>query len=253
VLLREPLAGTTVHTSPGTPGHVPAWFPQVKFINHLFVTGQIPGAISPYKREAGGSNPPAPTKFYQLDGLFETLIGDSVTTAGNHRCMLPDGEGCPAAMASASTTRARRAPTAGTNEDAEVAPHAVKLAQTAVGALREWQVDQAPDREAAGSHWQDTGRVFTTATGTPLGARAHPQDVPGRLRKGRGRPGLGASGPSAHVRLAAVRRWHGDREDRTACRPCQQPCHRDRLPTRAPAGPAGGRRGNGLALRQRQE
>ena len=38
-----------------------------------------------------GSNPTAPTKFYQLDGLFETLIGDSVTTAGNHRCMLPDG------------------------------------------------------------------------------------------------------------------------------------------------------------------
>lgn len=27
------------------------------------------------------------------------------------------------------------------------------------GALREWQVDQAAEREAAGSHWQDTGRV----------------------------------------------------------------------------------------------
>jgi hypothetical protein len=27
----------------------------------------------------------------QLDGLFETLIGGPVTTAGNHRCMLPDG------------------------------------------------------------------------------------------------------------------------------------------------------------------
>jgi hypothetical protein len=26
-------------------------------------------------------------------------------------------------------------------------------------ALREWQVDQAAEREAAGSHWQDTGRV----------------------------------------------------------------------------------------------
>jgi integrase len=32
-------------------------------------------------------------------------------------------------------------------------------------------VDQAPEREAAGSRWQDTERVFTTATGTPLGAR----------------------------------------------------------------------------------
>ena len=39
------------------------------------------------------------------------------------------------------------------------------------GAKGAWQVDQAAEREAAGSHWQDTGRVFTTATGTPLGAR----------------------------------------------------------------------------------
>jgi len=47
----------------------------------------------------------------------------------------------------------------------------LKLAQMAAGALREWQADQAAEREAAGSHWQDTGRVFTTATGIPLGAR----------------------------------------------------------------------------------
>ena len=31
--------------------------------------------------------------------------------------------------------------------------------------------DRAAEREAAGSHWQDIGRVFTTATGTSLGAR----------------------------------------------------------------------------------
>jgi integrase len=37
-------------------------------------------------------------------------------------------------------------------------------------ALSEWQVGQAAEREAAGSRWQDTGRVFTTAAGTPLGA-----------------------------------------------------------------------------------
>jgi hypothetical protein len=36
--------------------------------------------------------------------------------------------------------------------------------------------------------------------------------------------------PAAHVRLAAVRE-----------RPCQGPCHRDRVPTRAPAGLAGRR------------
>ena len=63
-----------------------------------------------YKRGVTGSNPVAPTKFLQLGGLFETLIGDPVTTAGNHRCMLPDREGCPAAMAACPpTTRARRA------------------------------------------------------------------------------------------------------------------------------------------------
>jgi hypothetical protein len=28
MLLREPLAGTTVYTFPGTLGHLPAWFPQ---------------------------------------------------------------------------------------------------------------------------------------------------------------------------------------------------------------------------------
>jgi Phage integrase family len=47
----------------------------------------------------------------------------------------------------------------------------LKLAQTAVGALREWQADQAAERAEAGTRWQDTGRVFTTATGTALGAR----------------------------------------------------------------------------------
>ncbi len=49
------------------------------------------GRIAPYKRGVTGSNPVAPTEFLQLDGLFETLIGGPVTTAGNHRCMLPDG------------------------------------------------------------------------------------------------------------------------------------------------------------------
>jgi len=43
-----------------------------------------------YKRGVTGSNPVAPTKFLQLDCLFETLIGDSVPTAGNHWCMLPE-------------------------------------------------------------------------------------------------------------------------------------------------------------------
>jgi integrase len=64
-----------------------------------------------------------------------------------------------------------RADRAGGDTKTPRSRRALKLAQMAVGALREWQVDQAAEREAAGSHWQDTGRVFTTATGTPLGAR----------------------------------------------------------------------------------
>ena len=48
-----------------------------------------------YRRGVTGSNPVAPTRFSQLGGLFETLIGGPVTTAGNHRCMLPDGGRVP--------------------------------------------------------------------------------------------------------------------------------------------------------------
>jgi hypothetical protein len=67
------------------------------------------GTNAPYKRGVTGSNPVAPTKFLQLDGLFETLIGESVIIAGNHRCMLPEGGRVPAAMAaSPPATRARR-------------------------------------------------------------------------------------------------------------------------------------------------
>jgi hypothetical protein len=32
-LLREPLAGTTVQTTPGTPGPLPVWFSQFKHMN----------------------------------------------------------------------------------------------------------------------------------------------------------------------------------------------------------------------------
>ncbi len=64
-----------------------------------------------------------------------------------------------------------RADRAGGDTKTPRSRRALKLAQVAVGALREWQVGQAAERAAAGSQWQDTGRVFTTATGTPLGAR----------------------------------------------------------------------------------
>jgi hypothetical protein len=53
------------------------------------------GKNASYKRGVTGSNPVAPTRFLQLGDLIETLIGDPVTTAGNHRCMLPDGGRVP--------------------------------------------------------------------------------------------------------------------------------------------------------------
>src|SRR6516165_7538338 len=66
--------------------------------------GRIPCRIPPYKRDAGGSNPPAPTKFSQLDGLFRTLTGDPVTTVGNHPVYAPRREACPAALAASPST-----------------------------------------------------------------------------------------------------------------------------------------------------
>jgi hypothetical protein len=64
-----------------------------------------------------------------------------------------------------------RADRAGGDTKTPRSRRALKLAQVAAGALREWHVDQAAEREAAGSRWQNTGLVFTTVTGTPLGAR----------------------------------------------------------------------------------
>jgi len=64
-----------------------------------------------------------------------------------------------------------RADRAGGDTKTRRSRRALQLAQMSAGALREWQADQAAEREAAGSRWQETGRVFTTATGTPLGAR----------------------------------------------------------------------------------
>ena len=66
--------------------------------------GRIPCRFPPYKREAGGSNPPAPTKFVQLDGYFRTLIGNSGTIAGNHPVHAPWPEACLAAMPTSRST-----------------------------------------------------------------------------------------------------------------------------------------------------
>jgi hypothetical protein len=62
--------------------------------------GRNPYLIPPYKRGVTGSNPVAPTEFLQLGGRFETLIGDPVTTGGNHWCMLLTEERVPSGRGS---------------------------------------------------------------------------------------------------------------------------------------------------------
>ena len=69
-LLREPLAGTTVQTTPGT-GTSQGMVFAVHVHEPTRRAGRSRCRIPPYKREAGGSNPPAPTKFVQLDGLLK--------------------------------------------------------------------------------------------------------------------------------------------------------------------------------------
>ena len=98
-----------------------------------------------------------------------------------------------------------RADRAGGDTKTPRSRRALKLAQVAAGAHRQWQAGQAAEREAAGSRWQDTGEGIRHGDRYAAGCEADPEDVPGRLRAGRGWQGLGASGPAAHVRLAAVR------------------------------------------------
>jgi hypothetical protein len=70
MLLREPLAGTTVHTSPGTLGHLPAWFWQYKLMNRL---GRLSVILIFFRLT---SEKPVvrthlrPPKFPKLDSLF---------------------------------------------------------------------------------------------------------------------------------------------------------------------------------------
>jgi hypothetical protein len=48
-----------------------------------------------------------------------------------------------------------RADRAGGDTETPRSRRALKLAPLAAGALREWQADEAVEREAAGSHWQE--------------------------------------------------------------------------------------------------
>jgi hypothetical protein len=88
-----------VQTTPGTSGHLPAGFPQLRCMNgpEGWVKSLRYSALQARSRwfEPTCALP----KLSQLDGTFETLIGESGTAAGNHRCMLPGEEACLAAMA----------------------------------------------------------------------------------------------------------------------------------------------------------
>jgi site-specific recombinase XerD len=66
---------------------------------------------------------------------------------------------------------ALRADRAGGDTKTPKSRRALKLPQMAVVALKHWKADQAAERAAAGSRWEDSSLIFTTATGTPLYAR----------------------------------------------------------------------------------
>src|SRR5260370_34346710 len=81
--------GSQRSQTPGDTGRRPATISPVSWHFRRRRATSRDGSVASYKRGGTGSNPVAPTKVLQLDGLFETLIGGPVTTAGNHRCMLP--------------------------------------------------------------------------------------------------------------------------------------------------------------------
>src|SRR5271169_826013 len=72
MLLREPLAGTTVHTLPGTLGHFPASFSQARRMNGSRMQGRDLSLFRLTSEGFVGSNPTAPT-------IFEYLIWRVIT------------------------------------------------------------------------------------------------------------------------------------------------------------------------------
>jgi integrase len=65
-----------------------------------------------------------------------------------------------------------RADRAGGDTKTPTSRRGLRLPELAVRALRALLESQAEERRYAGVRWQETGLVFTTATGTPLGARS---------------------------------------------------------------------------------
>jgi integrase len=65
-----------------------------------------------------------------------------------------------------------RADRAGGDTKTPRSRRALKLAQVAAAALREWRADQAEERANAGPRWQEGDLLFTTALGGPLDAKS---------------------------------------------------------------------------------
>jgi hypothetical protein len=151
--------------------------------------------------------------------FLKTLIGGLVTTAGNHRCMLPDGEGCPAAIAASSSTTS--APCAsgrhhrhcgGTQAEGPTAPgradaclHRCEL--DGRRASRGGPADRVGAGRRPGRQSRQGARRAAVRSGCRYAAARHIRRMFQDFGESRARQGLGTSGSAAHVRLAAVRRY----------------------------------------------
>ena len=102
--------------------------------------------------------------------LFETLIGGLVTTAGNHRCMLPDREACPAASAASL-----RPPGCAVRRQAPVAAGAAGSAVSGLAGARPHCCEPGGWRAPGGGPGDLAGRKTSTwkASRARQGCSAH--------------------------------------------------------------------------------
>jgi hypothetical protein len=92
------------------------------------------------------------------------------------------------------------------------------LARRCSAALRDQKIRQAADRLAAGLPWQDHDLVFASTIGTPLGDHNVRRQFPLDHRVCRSWQQLGATGTTAHIRVAAICSWCTGRGDRVVGR-----------------------------------
>ena len=119
------------------------------------------------ERQAGLKDPRRPASLMHAYIVVSLMAGVRPRGSPGDRV----GGGCRPGRQSSVGRGAARGSGRRRYEDPEVPPRAETRADGRRGAQGVAGGPGAAEREAAGSHWQDTGRVFTTATGTPLGAR----------------------------------------------------------------------------------